>query len=81
MPKAYITRQEKLNSELSAWIYGQFKTRKIPQRVIAEQMGVTQQAFSYKLKTHSFHYEDLVVIFRLLKPDSKTLMRLMGVDE
>lgn len=81
MPKSYITKQQKLNSELTSWIYGQISEKKIPQRVVAERMGMTQQALSYKLNAHSFHYEDLVVIFGIFKPDQKKLMELMGVEE
>lgn len=81
MPKSYITRQEKLNNELTAWIYGQLKAKGIPQREISKELGISTQAFNYKLKTHTFRFEDLVVTFRILRPDAKTIARLMGEEE
>ena len=81
MPKTFLTRQQKLNSDLAAWIYGQLKANKIPQQEIADQLGISHQAFNYKLKTQAFKFEDLVAVFRTLRPDNATIARLMGADE
>lgn len=81
MPKSYITKQQKLNNDMAAWIYGQLKAKRIPQKAISDALGISRQAFSYKLKTQNFKYEDLVVAFQFLKPDLKTMARLMGVEE
>ena len=81
MPKTYLTKQQKLNCDMAAWIYGQLKAQRIPQQTIADDLGITHQAFNYKLKTQTFKYEDLVAVFRTLKPDAQTIVRLMGADE
>ena len=79
MPKVYITKQEKLNSDLSAWIYGQMKVRKISQTTMAERIGIRQQSFNRKLRTGNYTFQDLTTIFEILQPDEQTLIRLMGV--
>lgn len=81
MPKVYITKQEKLNNDLAAWIYGTMRVRKISQSRMADLMGIKQPSLSYKLKHGSFTFPDLAIIFEILQPDEATLMRLMGVSK
>lgn len=77
MPKTYLTKQEKLNSAFASWVIGEMKTKKIRQDAAAEKLGITQQAFSYKIRNMAFKYEDLVILFEMLDPDESTLFRLM----
>ena len=79
MPRAYITKQEKLNNELSAWIYGQAKVRRVTQKQLADAIGIKQPSLNYKLRHGSFSFQDLTVVFEILEPDGETLMKLMGV--
>ena len=78
MPKIYLTEQEKLNNELSAWLIGTMKIRGIKQEEAAKALGITQQALSLKLRSKSFKYEDLVCLFGILQPDAQTIANLMG---
>lgn len=79
MPKTYLTKQEKLNNDLSAWIYGQAKVRKVSQKQMADAIGIKQPSLNYKLRHGSFTFQDLTAVFGILEPDGETLMRLMGV--
>ena len=81
MPKTYITRQQKLNNDLSAWIYGNMKVQKVSQKQLADLIGIKQPSLNYKLKHGNYTFSDLAVIFGTLKPDVDTLARLMGVNE
>ena len=81
MPKTYITKQEKMNDDLSTWLIGSMKVQRVKQGDVAKVLGISQQALSFKLKQKSFKYEDLVGMFGLLQPDAETLMKLMGVKE
>ena len=81
MPKAYMTRQEKLNRDLSAWLIGTMRVRGLRQTDAAEALGISQQAFSLKLKRATFRFDDLVCLFGLLETDAKTVANLMGVGE
>lgn len=78
MPRIYITNNEKLCARLASWVYGEMKVQKIPQRVIAEKRGISQQAVSEKLKNHRFDFEDFVTFVELFKPDDSELRRLIG---
>ena len=79
MPKAYITEQEKLNKDLSAWLIGNMRVRGLRQADVARALGISQQALSSKLKRAAFRFDDLVCLFGLLEPDAKTVANLMGV--
>ena len=81
MPKTYLTKQEKLNNDLSAWLIGTMKVKHIRQSEAAEALGIKQQALSYKIKNGSYKFEDLVGLFQILEPDADTVMRLLGVDQ
>ena len=78
MPKVYLTKQEKLNKDLSAWIYGQAKVRKVTQKQLADAIGIKQPSLNYKLRHGNFTFQDLTAVFSILEPDNDTLARLMG---
>ena len=73
MPKVYITKQEKLNNDLCAWLIGTMKVKGIRQEDAAKVMGISRQALNLKIRSHSFKYEDLVTLFDLLKADARTV--------
>lgn len=77
MPKVYITNNEKRNARLAAWVYGQMKINKVPQRVLAEVRGVSQQAMSDKLRFHRFDFEDFACFVELFKPSDAEIKRLI----
>ena len=81
MPKTYLTKQEKLNIKLSAYIYGTMRAKRISQSRMAELMGITQPSLNRKLRLGKFTFQDLVVVFDVLKPDAETLTQLMGVSK
>ena len=78
MPRVYLSENERLSERLSAWVYGQMKVKKIPQRIMAEEMEISQPALAQKLKNRSFSFTDFLTIVRVLKPDAKELDRLLG---
>ena len=78
MPKAYLTEQDRLNARLTAWVYGQMKLNKVTQRDLAEELGVSQPAVSWKLNNHSYDFTDICCFVRVFKPDAQELNRLLG---
>lgn len=78
MPRVYVTNDQMLCAKLASWVYGEMKVQKIPQRVIADKRGVSQQAISDKLKNQRFDFEDFVTFVDLFKPDDAELRRLIG---
>lgn len=81
MPKTYLTRSQKLNKDLVAWIYGQMKVNHVTQKQVSDAIGIKQPSLNYKLRHGSFTFEDLTAVFGLLEPDPETLSRLMGVTK
>lgn len=78
MPRVYLSENERLSERLSAWVYGQMKVKKIPQRIMAEEMEISQPALAQKLKNRSFTYSDFLTIVRVLEPETADIERLLG---
>lgn len=78
MPRVYLSENDRLCERLVSWIYGEMKCQHIPQRIMAEELDITQSAFAQKLKNRKFTYTDFLTIVRVLKPDAKELDRLLG---
>ena len=77
MPRVYITSDEHRNAKLAAWVYGEMKVKKIPQRVLAQRRGVSQQAISEKLRNHRFDFEDFALFVEMFDPTDEELRRLL----
>ena len=78
MPKVFLSDNDRLSDRLVAWIYGEMKCQKITQRDMAYELGISQAAFSQKLKNRSISFKDFVAIIRVLQPDSQEVDRLLG---
>jgi len=77
MPRVFITKQDKLNSKLVAYIYGTMKVKKIPQRTMAERLGISQPAFAKKLKNCQFAFAELTIIFEVLDTQDEEILSVM----
>lgn len=77
MPRVYLTKQEKLNEKLATLIYGTMKVKHITQTQMAGFLGISQQAFSKKLKTVQFTFSDLVTIFEVLELPDEDILAVM----
>ena len=78
MPRVYLSENERLCARLSSWVYGEMKCRGISQEAMAAEIGISRQAFSKKLKMHSFSFTDFLAIVRVLDPDERETARLLG---
>ena len=78
MPRVYLSENERLSERLTAWIYGQLKVKHIPQRIMAEELEISQPAFAQKLKNRSFSFTDFATLVRVLDPDEQEISRLLG---
>ena len=81
MPKVFITKQDKLNNKLVAYIYGAMKVKKIPQRVMADELGISQPAFAKKLKNCQFTFTDLTTIFNVLDTQDEEILSVMRLSQ
>ena len=81
MPKVYLNENDRLNDRLASWVYGQMKLKRITQKQLAEQMDITQQGLSYKLKCRQFSFNDFLTIVDVFDPDQSELVWLVGKQE
>ena len=77
MPKVYLTKQDKLNNDLVALIYGMMKIRHVTQKQIADRLYISQPAFYGKLKRKKLTFEDLVTIFEMLDFTDEQILSVM----
>ena len=77
MPRVAIKKKDYMVSDLSQWIAGKMWAMKIRQREMGELLGITQAAFSQKLKTSYFTYEELLPVLKKLEATDEEILRLM----
>lgn len=79
MPRVYLTETNKLNSKLIAWVYGQMKVNGISQRVLADELQISQQLLNYRLKHKIVSFSDFTTYIRVFKPDTEEVKQLLGI--
>ena len=77
MPKIFLTKEDQLKDRLITQIYGTMKLKRIPQRVMADELGISQQAFGKKLKNAQFTFNDLTKIFKKLEFPDNVILSVM----
>ena len=77
MPKVTLDKTKKTESLIRAYVLGTMRANDISQSDMASELGITQQAFSRKIKNGSLTVADLLRIFERLQPDDSTLLKLM----
>ena len=77
MPKVTLDKTKKTESLIRAYVLGTMRANDISQSDMASELGITQQAFSHKIKNGKLTVEDLLRIFERLQPDDSTLLKLM----
>ena len=79
MPRVAINKKKYMIADLSGWIVGKMHTEKKRQPEIAEAIGITQPALSYRLNssTDTFTYGDLITLFKKLNATDEEILRLM----
>ena len=78
MPKVYLNQKDRLNDRLASWVFGQLKLKRITQKQLAEQLEITQQGLSYKLKVRQFTFSDFITLVDVFEPDASEVAWLVG---
>lgn len=79
MPKVYLSEKDRINSRIAKWIYGELQDREMTQSELAQELGVTQQAISKKLKVKHFLASDLSEFIRIFEPETEQVKFLLGM--
>lgn len=69
MPRVYLTKEDAQLNKIYNFIIGTCYSRRIPQRVLADELGISQQAYAYKIKHRTFSLSDFVTIMNVLGKD------------
>jgi len=63
-------------NDLKRYIAGKMRSEEITQVQMADELAITQPAFSQKLRKAQFSYSELVMIFRKLHSTTEEITRL-----
>ena len=77
MPRVAIKKKEYMISDLSQWIKGRLYAKKLRQEDVANLLGISQSAFSHRLRLSYFTYGDLLSILKYLDATDEEILRLM----
>ncbi len=77
MPRVTLNKKKYLQTDLREWMLGRMNTLKKNQNYMGEKLGITQQAFSRRLREGNFDNIQLYVIFKELEAEDSTILRLM----
>lgn len=77
MPRVNIKRKEYKISDLSKWIVAKMYELNITQNDLADMIGISQPAFSNRLKKGLFSYEDMITLLKELKATDVEILMLM----
>lgn len=77
MPRVAIKKKEYMVSDLSKWMVGKMYETGVNQSDLAQLIGISQPAFSARLKRGSFSYSDMLTILKRLNASDKEIIKLM----
>ncbi len=77
MPRCSLNRKKYKVSDLSKWLIGKMYELKMTQADMAELIGISQPAFSNRMKKGIFSYAELLIILDKLKATDEEILRLM----
>lgn len=78
MPRVAANKNKYLVNDLYAYLIGQMKVRGITQSELGEELGVTQQVMSSKLRKKQLSTLELIEVLDILEVDGGMLVKLMG---
>ena len=78
MPRVNGKRIEYKDADLYAYIIGQMKARGMTQKELGEELGLSQQVTSAKLKRRGLTTKELIEVIEILNIDAATVGQLIG---
>lgn len=79
MPRIKQNRLQYMKKDFYKNISGDMKVKRVRQQEIADELGMSQQSFSDKLKKGNFKYTELVFIFHKLEKSDNEILELMKI--
>lgn len=79
MPRVLIRKKEYKVSDFSKWIAGKMYENHLSQNDLAKLIGISQPAFSNRLKKGMFDYTEMLTLLKELKATDNEILKLMKI--
>lgn len=79
MPKVIINKLQYKTHNIGSWVVMWLHREKRTMKDLAGELGISQQGVSFKIKTNSFSYGDLLVIFDYLGVPDEEILQVMKI--
>lgn len=77
MPRVTINKKKYKVKDISTWIAGKMFEKKLRQEDLSKLLGISQPAFSNRMKKGLFSYSDLLELLKELDATDEEILRLM----
>jgi len=77
MPKVIVNKLHYKTHSIGPWVVMWLRREKKKMSDLASEIGISQQGVSYKIKTNSFSYGDMLVIFDYLNVPDDEILQVM----
>lgn len=77
MPRVTLNKVQSKSEDFVRWLAGELYFKNIRQVKIADCLGLTGGAVTYKMKHCNFTFEEMLTIFQELETDKETQIKLM----
>lgn len=77
MPRVNINRKQYKVDDFGSWLIGRLHKAKKTEQMLADELDITRQAVSYKIKHCSFSYSDLITVFEFLQITDEEILQVM----
>ena len=79
-PRGFYDKEKYQEDCLAEFIEGRRKTLNMSQGELGAEIGMTQQAFSYRLKERNFTFMQIVKLFNVLQATDEEKLRLLKTE-
>lgn len=77
MPKVIINKLDHKIHSIGPWVVMWLRREHKTMKDLAEELGISQQGVSFKIKTNTFSYGDMLVIFDYLGVPDNEILQVM----
>ena len=77
MPKVIINKLQYKTHNIGPWVVMWLRREHRTMSDLGGELGISQQAVSYKIKTNAFSYSDMIVIFDYLNVPDNEILQVM----
>lgn len=77
MPRIKSRRKIYKSKDLGSWVAGKMREKHLTQKIMADELGISQPAYGKKLEKSQFTYFDLITIFEKLEISDDDILEVM----